>query len=139
MADTTRFGVSIDSKLLKIFDRLIAKKKYASRSEAIRDLIREELVELEWKDETKETAGTITLVYNHEARELVDRLVDLQHQLQGLIVSALHVHLDEHHCLEVLVVRGKSRDIKSAADHLIGVKGVIHGKLTMATTGKRLT
>ncbi len=139
MGNIIRFGISIDSKLLKNFDRLIVKKKYTSRSEAIRDLIREGLVELEWKEETRETAGAVTLVYNHDARELVGRLVDIQHQMQKLIISSVHVHLDDHHCLEVLVVRGKSKDIKKAADQLIGVKGVIHGKLTMATTGKRLT
>jgi CopG family nickel-responsive transcriptional regulator len=138
MGDTVRFGVSIDSELLKHFDRLISRKKYGSRSEAIRDLIRVELVELEWSEDGAESLGTITLVYSHEARELSDRLIDLQHRMEGLIVSTLHIHLDKHNCLEVLVVRGKTGNIRSAADQLISTKGVKHGKLTMATAGKHL-
>lgn len=138
MSNTVRFGVSIDSELLNQFDRLISKKRYGSRSEAIRDLIRDELVELEWSKEGSESLGTITLVYSHEARELSDRLIDLQHRMEGLIISTLHIHLDKHNCLEVLVVRGRTGNIKSAADQLISTKGVKHGKLTMATTGRYL-
>lgn len=138
MSETVRFGLSMDGRLLKKFDRLIKKKGYPNRSEAVRDLIRNELVEEEWATEEKETAGTITLVYNHETRDLADRLTDLQHYFHLLIVSTLHVHLDEHNCLEVLVVKGRSSEIKKAADRLIGTKGVKHGKLTMATTGKEL-
>lgn len=138
MTETVRFGVSIDSRLLNKFDRLIARKGYGSRSEAIRDLIRDELVELEWEEGAAESLATITLVYSHEARELTDKLMELQHHMHGLITSTLHVHLDEHNCLEVLVVRGKTSDIKSAADQLISTKGVKHGKLTPATSGKQL-
>lgn len=144
MAQTVRFGLSMDSKLLEQFDQLLKRKGYANRSEAFRDLIRKELVEEEWKAGDKETVGTITLVYNHETRELTDHLTDLQHRFTGgrrpdlHIVSTLHVHLDEHNCLEVLVVKGKSSEVKKAADRLIGTKGVKHGKLTMTTTGKEL-
>ena len=133
---TTRFGISLDGGLLKKFDRLIAKKGYANRSEAIRDLIRETLVKEEWEAGTAETAGTITLVYSHETRELQDTLTDLQHRYHSAIVSTMHIHLDGHNCLEVLVVKGKGRDIRKIADWLIGTKGVKHGKLTVATTGK---
>jgi CopG family nickel-responsive transcriptional regulator len=138
MSETTRFGVSIDSQLLDSFDRVIADKKYTNRSEAIRDLIRDYLVELDWKTEDKEVVGTVTLVYNHETRALTAKLAQLQHRLHSQIISTLHVHLDQHNCLEVLVVRGKSNEIQEVADQLIGTKGVKHGKLTMTTTGSEL-
>jgi len=138
MSGVTRFGVSIDSKLIRKFDALIEQKGYTARSEALRDLIRDRLVEEEWESGDNETVGTITIVYNHHTRELDHALTDLQHRSFHQIISALHVHLDAHNCLEVLVVKGKSRDIRKIADSLIGTKGVKHGKLTMTTTGKEL-
>ncbi|MDA8100620.1 MAG: nickel-responsive transcriptional regulator NikR [Nitrospiraceae bacterium] len=138
MAGVARFGVSLDSKLMRKFDELIERKGYRARSEAIRDLIRDRLVEEEWEGGDAETVGTITIVYNHHTRELDHALTDIQHQSYHQIISALHIHLDAHNCLEVLVVKGKSRDIKKIADHLIGTKGVKHGKLVMTTTGKEL-
>jgi CopG family nickel-responsive transcriptional regulator len=138
MAVITRFGVSIDDQLIRKFDSLIARKGYATRSEAIRDMIRDTLVEQEWSSDDRETVGTITIVYNHHTRELDHALTDMQHQSFHQIISALHVHLDAHNCLEVLVVKGRSRDIKQIADRLIGTRGVKHGKLTMTTTGKEL-
>ena len=138
MAGITRFGVSIDSQLIKKFDALIERKGYTSRSEAIRDMIRDSLVEQEWEFDDRETVGTITIVYNHHTRELEHVLTDIQHRSFHHIVSTLHVHLDAHNCLEVLVVKGKSREIKKIADRLIGARGVKHGKLTMTTTGKEL-
>ncbi|RJQ45890.1 MAG: nickel-responsive transcriptional regulator NikR [Nitrospiraceae bacterium] len=133
-----RFGISLDSTLLQGFDRRIKKKGYENRSEAIRDLIRDSLVTEEWESFTTETVGTITLVYSHDIRELTDNLTDLQHHYHQSILSAMHIHLDEHNCLEVIVVKGKARDIKAIADRLIGTKGVKHGKLAVTTTGKRL-
>lgn len=138
MSGIMRFGVSIDSQLIKKFDSLIARKGYATRSEAIRDMIRDSLVEREWESEERETVGTITLVYNHHTRELDHALTDMQHKSFHQIISTLHVHLDAHNCLEVLVVKGSSREIKHIADRLIGTRGVKHGKLTMTTTGKEL-
>ena len=134
----TRFGISLESPLLKRFDRLIKKKGYASRSEAIRDLIRDSLVTEEWKSDNTETVGTITLVYSHDTRELNDILNDIQHHYHQLVISTTHIHLDGHNCLEVIIVKGKSEDIKTVADRLIGTKGVKHGKLTATTTGKQL-
>ncbi len=133
-----RFGVSLDSSLLRNFDSLISRKGYANRSEAIRDLIRDSLVKEEWKHGNKETVGTITFVYSHETRELTDTLTELQHHFYASIISSMHVHLDEHNCLEVIVVKGKGENIKKIADRLIGTKGVKHGKLTVTTTGKHL-
>jgi len=138
MSSIMRFGVSIDSSLIKEFDALISRKGYATRSEAIRDMIRDTLVEQEWEAGKQETVGTITIVYNHHTRELEHALTDMQHKSFHQIISALHVHLDAHNCLEVLVVKGKSFEIKGIADRLIGTRGVKHGKLTMTTTGKRL-
>jgi len=135
MADLTRSGISIDQDLLTRFDQLIEDKGYANRSEAIRDLIRAALVEQECQQDEGETVGTVTLVYDHHTRDLADKLTDHQHSHHDAIVSALHVHLDAHHCLEVVVVRGPSRKVKRLADELIGTKGVKHGKLTMTTTG----
>jgi CopG family nickel-responsive transcriptional regulator len=138
MGETIRFGVSIDDKLLESFDRLIELKGDMNRSEAIRDLIRATLVELRWEGGEEETVGTVTLVYNHHVRDLSDKLTEQQHTHHNQIISALHIHLDAHNCLEVLVVRGKARDVKKIADELIGVKGVKHGKLVMTTTGEEL-
>ncbi len=138
MAGITRFGVSIDSQLIRKFDSLIGRKGYTTRSEAIRDMIRDTLVAEEWAAGDQETVGTITLVYNHHTRELDHALTDMQHRSYHQIISALHVHLDAHNCLEVLVVKGRSSMIKTIADRLIGTRGVKHGKLTMTTTGKEL-
>ena len=138
MKKLVRFGVSLDHHLLDDFDRHIARKKYTNRSEALRDLIRDNLVGQEW-DENKETVGSITFVYDHHIRDLTKKLTDIQHRFQAVILSGMHVHLDHAHCLEVLVVRGKGSDITRVSDALLSVKGVKHGKLTMTTTGKGLS
>lgn len=133
-----RFGISIENPLLEGFDSLIKRKGYSNRSEALRDLIRDSLVMEEWESATAETVGTITIVYSHDTRELTDTLTDLQHRYFDSIVSSMHIHLDAHNCLEVIVVKGKAKDIKAIADRLIGIKGVKHGKLSLTTTGKHL-
>ncbi|HET6465229.1 MAG TPA: nickel-responsive transcriptional regulator NikR [Nitrospiria bacterium] len=138
MKKTIRFGVSLDHHLLEGFDRLIEDRKYVNRSEAIRDLIRDQLVEEEWKFGEK-VVGTITIVYDHDVRELGETLAHLQHKYHKAVKSTLHVHLDERNCMEVLVVVGKGAAVKMIADRLIGTKGVKHGKLTMTTTGKGLS
>ena len=109
-----------------------------NRSEASRDLIRSLIVDEKWEAGDEEMVGTVTLVYNHHVRDLSDRLTEQQHTHHDRIISALHVHLDSHNCLEVLVVRGKAHEVKQIADELIGVKGVKHGKLVMTTTGQEL-
>lgn len=137
MSKLERFGISIPKDLLKRFDQAISKKGYPCRSEAIRDLMRDNLVgEAIQKD--KEVIGTLTIVYNHEVRDLADKLTDLQHHHYKNIISTTHIHLDKHNCLEVLVVKGKSQKVKEIADRLISTKGVKHGKLTMTTTGKEI-
>lgn len=138
MEEIVRFGVSMEKNLLASFDELISRKGYANRSEALRDLVRDHLVEEEWKVEKKEMIGTITIVYNHHTRGLSDILIDLQHHFHNLIISTMHLHMDEDNCLEVLVVKGMVDKVKSIADKLISTRGVKHGKLTMTTTGKEL-
>lgn len=133
MNNLIRFGVSIDEKLLTRFDALIGEKGYVNRSEAIRDLIRDMLVTEETADPNAEAMGTLTLVYSHEVREIADKLNDIQHHYFGNIVSAVHVHLDEHNCLEVLILRGKSKTVKEIADRLLSIKNVRHGKLTITS------
>ncbi len=138
MSKLTRFGISMDSELLAKFDRLIDRKGYTNRSEAMRDLIRDSLVEAEWEIGTTETLGTITVVYDHHTREISNALTHLQHDYYRSIVSATHIHVDEQNCLEVLIVRGRGDEVKKIADRLIGTRGVKHGKLSLTTTGKGL-
>lgn len=139
MCKIIRFGVAMDKVLLEKFDRLLTGKGYKNRSEAIRDLVRNNLVEEEWKTVNKETVGTVTIVYTHTVRELSDILTELQHHYHSEIISCMHVHLDAHNCLEVLAVKGKAEKIKKIADRLISTKGVKHGKLVMTTTGKDIS
>ena len=138
MAEITRLSISIDERLLERFDTLTREKGYFNRSEAIRDLIRDFLVQEEWDAGEEETMGVVTLVFDHHVRELASHLTDLQHHSHEQVVSTLHIHLDHDNCLEVIIVRGKSREIRSLADRLIGTRGVKHGRLTMATSGKGL-
>ncbi len=134
MSDLVRFGVSIDDKLLEMFDKEIKEKGYSNRSEAIRDLIRDNIVNEEWATD-KETVGTITIVYDHHTRDLSANLTHIQHSFEGDIKSVLHIHLDHSNCLEVLVVQGQGQLLKAFADQLTSLRGVKHGKLTMTTTG----
>jgi CopG family nickel-responsive transcriptional regulator len=138
MARLKRFGVSIPADLVDTFDRLIEGKGYRTRSEAIRDLMRDALVESEWESNAGEVVGTVTIVYNHEVREISRVLTQLQHQYLDAIVCTTHVHMDEHNCMEVLVVRGAAAEVQAIADKLISTRGVKHGKLVCTTTGKSL-
>src|SRR5215470_871798 len=138
MSALARIGVAIDSDLLDKFDRLIAQRGYTNRSEAFRDLIRDELVEKTWESPESHVVGTVTLVYDHHVRMLNEKLTGIQHDFHHSILSTLHVHLDHDNCLEVLVVRGKSSDVRKVADVLISTKGVKHGRLTITTSGREL-
>src|ERR687883_187199 len=135
MSDLARIGVAIDSDLLAKFDQLIGQRGYTNRSEAFRDLIRDELVEKTWESPDSDVVGTVTLLYDHHVRMLSEKLTDIQHDHHSVILSTLHVHLDHDHCLEVLVVRGKSAEVRKVADVLISTKGVKHGRLTITTSG----
>lgn len=137
MAELVRFGVSIDGDLLEKFDAQIERKGYTNRSEAIRDLIRDNLVSEEWASD-EETVGTVTLVYDHHTPDLGQKMTHIQHSFTGEIRSVLHIHMDHHNCLEVLVVQGHGQLVKGLADQLISLRGIKHGKLTMTTTGQSL-
>jgi len=130
-----RFGISLEKDLLDKFDQLIREKNYTNRSEAFRDLIREDLVKAEWK-KNKEIVGAITLIYDHHKRELVNKLMDIQHNFGGIIISSQHIHLDHNNCLEIIAIKGSSKEAQKLADSLKSVKGVKHGTLSLSTTGK---
>jgi len=138
MRGIERIGMSISPRLLEPFDRVIRQKGYPSRSEAIRDIIRDYLVEQEWIAGKGEVVGTVTIIYDHHSRELGKRLTDLQHHHHDAIISSTHVHLDEHNCLEVIIVRAKSPEVRKIADELISTRGVKHGKLVATTTGRSI-
>lgn len=131
-----RFSISLDEDLLGLFDKLIGEKGYTNRSEAIRDLIREHMIEEEWTDEEVDTAGVVILVYDHHQMELAQKLADHQHRDYDSVVSTLHIHQDEHNCLEVIVLRGRAGKIKDIANSLISMRGVKHGRFIETTTGK---
>ena len=135
-----RFGISMQEGLLKEFDQYIKERTYQNRSEAIRDLIRDTLVESEWSDIEKiqEVVGTITFVYDHHKRELVNALLDIQHDYDNLVIASQHIHLDHDHCLEVSVVKGSTAVIRDLANKIRSMKGVKHAALNMTTTGKSL-
>ncbi|MHB8054129.1 MAG: nickel-responsive transcriptional regulator NikR [Candidatus Aminicenantales bacterium] len=137
MSDLIRFGVSLEKDLLARFDKSIKKNKWASRSDALRDLIRAELVKEEWT-EGGDVAGAVTLIYDHHRRDLLGRLTDVQHDYQRLVLSAMHVHLDHDHCLEIIAVKGAPADIQRLAATLRTIPGVKHGTLMMSATGKTL-
>ena len=138
MGKLTRFGVSLDEELLEPFDALCAVKGYSNRSEAIRDLIRKALVAEEWQQADGQGAGTLTLVYDHHKNDLARRLTQMQHDEHDIIIATLHVHLDHHNCLEVLILKGEAARVRALADKLLSCKGVKHGTFIGTTTGQDL-
>lgn len=134
-----RIGVSLPEKLLTRFDEIILQRGYSSRSEGIRDAIRNYIVHYEWMSDVQgERVGVITLVYSHSQRGLVDNLTEIQHEFGSIIQSSLHVHLDHDNCLEVVVLRGEGKDVRKAAEMMMALKGVKHVKLTTTSVGKEL-
>lgn len=137
MSELVRFGVSMSEELLEKFDRIMVQKGYANRSEALRDLVREVLVQREWQS-NEQVVGVVTLLYDHHVRNLEAALTEVQHEHHEQILSTMHIHLDHDNCLEIVAVRGKGRQIEEIATKLIGLKGVRHGKLTATSTGRSL-
>jgi CopG family nickel-responsive transcriptional regulator len=137
MGATIRFGVSLDSDLLSRFDALCGRQGYANRSEAIRDLLRNALVREEWETEGM-VAATLSLVYDHHKSDLAQKIVHIQHDYLHLVITTLHVHLDHHNCLEVLVLKGSSREAHPQAERLTATNGEKFGRLSLATTGENL-
>jgi len=139
MGELVRFGVSAEEELMVDFDRLSADKGYSNRSEALRDLMRDALVQarLEKFPDT-DVLGSLTLVYDHHARELAERMGEIQHERHGLVVSVLHVHISHDDCMEVIALRGKARDIRELANALLSLKGVKHGKLFLTLPAREI-
>jgi CopG family nickel-responsive transcriptional regulator len=134
-----RIGISLPEKLLNKFDEIILQRGYSSRSEGIRDAIRNYIVSYEWMSDVQgERVGVITIVYSHSQRGLEDNLTEIQHDLSSIIQSSLHVHLDHENCLEVVVLRGQGQDVKKAAERMMALKGVKHVKLTTTSLGSEL-
>ena len=137
MSELVRFSVAMPDDLLMQFDNLVARRGLAkNRSEVIRDLVREALVDEEWDDPQAEIVGTLTIVFDHHTNDLQAKLDSIQHTHHQNIISAMHVHLDAHNCLEVIALRGLSVDVRGIADAILGVKGVKDGRLTATTTGQ---
>ncbi len=137
----TRFGVSIPDDLINAFDQYIAEREYGSRSEAIRDLIREKLVEQEWEKESQnsDVVGTITYVFDHHKRELVESILEIQHDFPDTVIVSQHIHLDHHNCMEVAIVKGRPSTLRGLAYKIKALKGVKHCSLTMTTTGSDIS
>jgi len=133
-----RFSTSLEEGLLKRFDRFIGRHGYENRSEAVRDLIRKALVADEWESGKEDVMGVVSIVYDHHRPNLLNKITQLQHDSETLIISATHVHMDHHNCLEMIIVKGKPRQVRRLADSLITLRGVKDGNLSVASTGKRL-
>jgi len=133
-----RFGVSLPRELVRAFDKRLREKGYRSRSQAIRDIMRDYLVGGEWESSSEFVVGTVTLVFDHHTRELSNVLTQVQHEFHDAVVCSTHVHLDEHNCVEVIIVRGRAKALQAIADRLISTRGVKHGKLVYTTTGREL-
>ena len=131
MENITRFGVSIEPDLLKKFDKIIKKKGYTNRSEAIRDIIRKNLITEKAEDPNSEAIGTLTMIYDHHAGNLTNKLLDLQHKHHKEILTTTHIHVDHDNCLEVLALKGKIVNIQKLADNIKSLKGIKHGELVI--------
>ena len=137
--DLMRFSVAMPEELLVQFDHLVARRGLAkNRSEVIRDLVRDALVEEECAIPGREVMGTLTIVYNHHANDLQAKLHKVQHEYFSAIVSSMHVHLDADNCLEVIVMRGEAGLIQDIANLILGTKGVKNGRLVTTTTGQMI-
>lgn len=137
MGKVQRIGVSLESKLLNWFDNKIESEGYTNRSEAVRDMIRQKMVDEQWKDGNKECVAAVTIVYDHHG-EIGNRLTQLQHDFHVSIISTMHVHIDHDNCLEVIVLKGLGKDIQELGNKMISLRGVKHGKVITTTTGSDL-
>lgn len=132
-----RFSISLEQNLLEIFDKHIKERSYNNRSEAIRDLIRKAFIKNEWQAD-KNVMGVISLVYDHHQHKLQEKVTEVQHDFHHHIVSTTHVHMDHNNCLEVIIVKGKAKEVQELADRLIALRGIRDGNLAMSSTGKTL-
>ena len=139
MKKAVRFSVSINPELLESFDEVIIEKGYRTRSKAVRDLIRSFIVEREWERAEGEVMGSLTILYDHEVKGIVERLIDIQHKWFRNVISTMHIHIDEHNCMEILALRGLPNEIIEISNELISCRGVKHGRLVMSSTGRGIT
>jgi CopG family nickel-responsive transcriptional regulator len=138
MGKLVRFGVSLDQNLIEKFDKHITQKNYRNRSEAIRDLIRQELVQKEWYSGRK-VAGAVTIIYDHHRRELVNKVIHIQHHFEKLIIASQHVHLDHNNCLEIIAVKGNPQAAEKLVNRFQALKGIKHVTLSSTSTGRDLS
>ena len=138
MSDLVRLSISLEKKLLSQLERLVKQAGYANRSEFVRDMIRQRLVEQQWSDKRAEVVGTITMVYDHHARQLTDKLIDIQHDHHESILASTHVHLSHDLCAEMIMLRGSPARIRQITDRLRQQRGVLHAELAMSSAGDRL-
>ncbi len=137
MSSLFRFGVSLEKTLIEKFDRYIRERNYTNRSEALRDLIRQELIKKEWV-EGDDVEGAVTLIYDHHRKDLLNKITHIQHHFQKVIISTQHIHLDHDNCLEIVAVRGSAVEAQRLADTLKSIKGVKHSTLAMSSTGTHI-
>jgi len=136
LGETGRFSVSIDNELLRKLDEVIKEKRCETRSRAIRDLIRDLIVEREWERSAGEVMDALTLLYSHDKRGITEKLLEFQHGRCSNIVPSMHLHLDEHNCMEMIAIKGMPQEVTEISDELISCKGVNHGKLIISSMGK---
>ncbi|MFL5245971.1 MAG: nickel-responsive transcriptional regulator NikR [Gemmataceae bacterium] len=134
MSDLVRFSVSLEADLLEQFDRYCKEGRFATRSEAIRQLLRDTLTTHAWESDAHDAAATLTLVYDHHRTHVAEKLMDMQHRHTNVVVSTMHIHLDQDLCLEVIVLRGRAGALQKIASELRGLKGIHKGQLVLATT-----
>jgi len=139
MAKTVRFSISISPDLLKRFDQAIKDRAYKNRSKAVRDLIVNFIVDREWERSDREVMGSLTILYDHESRGLLEKLLEIQHDRHENIISTMHTHIDERNCMEILALKGYPNEIRELADKIMSCKGVKHGRLVMSITGAEIT
>ena len=140
MSNLIRFGISVEEELIESFDKLSEDRGYGNRSEALRDLMRDALVQsrVNAQPDKTEVIASLTLVYDHHARELSDRMASLQHEHYGLVISVLHIHVSHDDCMEVIAMRGKAGEVRRLADSLLSLKGVKNGRLFITLPGQHI-
>ena len=138
MGETVRFSISINSELLRKFDEVVKERKYENRSKAIRDLISDFVIERKWERSEGEVMGALTLLYSHDTRGIIEKLIDIQHEKHANVISTMHIHLDEHNCMEIIAIKGLPHEVTEISDKLISCRGVKHGKLLMSLMGKEI-
>lgn len=138
MPDLTRLSFSIENTLSEKLEKMVDQKGYNNRSEFIRDMIRERIVEDEWTNAQNDVIGTITIIFDHHKRELSNKLTELQHLHHKLVLTSTHIHLSRDICAEMIMLKGDGKSIQKLSDNLKQQRGVLYCGLTMGSTGSNL-